>query len=109
MINTCILILIVILLIYFIYYISKNNYSTMCTYGNDSLDPVVWGSSCWLFLHSAAFAYPETPTDNDKDTMKSFIKNLSCVIPCNVCKEHLKENLKKLPIKEGLQSRKNFI
>ena len=67
----------------------------------------VWGSCGWLFLHSVALNYPVNPTYNDKVHMKTYFEMVGKVLPCNTCKKHYEDNLKKLPIQ--LNSRKDLL
>lgn len=62
------------------------------------MDPNIWGSHAWLFLHTITLNYPENPTKFDKEHYKNFFENLSHVIPCDVCRDHYKQNIRKHPI-----------
>tara|TARA_B100000767_G_scaffold268195_1_gene288064 strand:+ start:424 stop:819 length:396 start_codon:yes stop_codon:yes gene_type:complete len=62
------------------------------------MDPNIWGSHAWLFLHTITLNYPENPTKFDKEHYKNFFENLSHVIPCDVCRSHYKQNIRKHPI-----------
>ena len=62
------------------------------------MEPKVWGSHAWIFLHTITLNYPDEPTKFDKENYKKFFENLSHVIPCEVCKSHYKQNIKKYPI-----------
>ena len=62
------------------------------------MEPKVWGSHAWIFLHTITLNYPDEPTKFDKENYKNFFENLSHVIPCEVCKNHYKQNIKKYPI-----------
>lgn len=62
------------------------------------MDPNIWGSHAWLFLHTITLNYPEDPTKFDKENYKNFFENLSHVIPCDVCMGHYKQNIRKHPI-----------
>ena len=62
------------------------------------MEPNIWGSHAWLFLHTITLNYPDKPTKYDKDNYKDFFESLSHVIPCEVCKSHYKQNIKKYPI-----------
>ena len=62
------------------------------------MEPKVWGSHAWIFLHTITLNYPDEPTKFDKENYKNFFENLSHVIPCEVCKDHYKQNIKKYPI-----------
>jgi hypothetical protein len=62
------------------------------------MDPNIWGSHAWLFLHTITLNYPDNPSRYDKDNYKDFFESLSHVIPCEVCKSSYKQNIKKYPI-----------
>lgn len=62
------------------------------------LDISKWGSAGWDFLQAAAFKYPRNPTDKDKNDYASFFTNVQNVLPCDICKEHYGDNLKRFPI-----------
>ena len=62
------------------------------------MDPNIWGSHAWLFLHTVTLNYPDEPTRFDKENYKHFFENLGHVIPCDVCKNHYKQNIRKYPI-----------
>ena len=62
------------------------------------MDPNIWGSHAWLFLHTITLNYPDNPTKFDMDNYKKFFENLGEVIPCEVCKAHYKKNIKMYPI-----------
>lgn len=71
------------------------------------MDPNIWGSHAWLFLHTITLNYPDNPDDFDKENYKNFFENLSHVIPCETCKNHYKINIKKYPIK--LESKESLV
>jgi len=71
------------------------------------MDPEVWGPHTWIFLHTITFNYPENPNSNDKDNIRQFIKYFHTQIPCNKCKKHFKQNLKKHPLSESILSNKD--
>lgn len=62
------------------------------------MNPKVWGSSAWLFLHTITLDYPDEPTKEDKEKYREFFISLSYVIPCETCKEHYLETIRKFPI-----------
>ena len=62
------------------------------------MDPNIWGNHAWLFLHTITLNYPDHPTKFDKEYYKQFFESLSHVIPCDVCKSHYKQNIRKNPI-----------
>lgn len=72
------------------------------------MNPEVWGPHMWFFLHTISFNYPDAPTQQDKDDMKSFIYAFQKIIPCDKCKNHFKQHLTKFPVENYLSSKKEF-
>ena len=76
---------------------------------NDGMLTTVWGPAMWHYLHTMSFNYPVKPTTKDKKHYHEFITKLQHVLPCGKCRENLKENFKKLPIKRcAMKSRYTF-
>ena len=73
---------------------SLNDYNS-----GDGMLTSVWGPSMWHTLHTISFNYPVDPTKNDKRNYRDYILNLKYVLPCGKCRENLKNNFKKLPLK----------
>ncbi len=73
------------------------------------MEPTIWGPPCWFFLHTLSFYYPDNPSFKDKNNYYNFFLNLENVIPCKVCKENYKKNLKEFPITPYLESKKSLI
>lgn len=69
----------------------------------------IWGPAAWRFLHTITFAYPDIPTIEQKRSYKLFFEQLHNVLPCTICREHFKENLKKYPIESGLDSKDKLV
>lgn len=69
----------------------------------------IWGPCAWKFLHTITFAYPESPSLEEKRNHKLFFEQLQNILPCKICRQHFRENLKKYPIEYGLESRKDLI
>lgn len=59
-----------------------------------------WGPAFWKTIHSLAIAYHP----NQKQYFKQYMNNLTYVLPCEVCREHLKNNLKILPMDSYLDN-----
>jgi hypothetical protein len=75
-----------------------------------NINPSLWGSSCWKFMHYVTIAYPENPTQQDKDKIKKFFLSIADVIPCENCRVHFAINLKKYELTDNiLGSRYNLI
>lgn len=73
-----------------------------------NLNPKLWGSHAWFYLHSVTLSYPEQPTQADKQQMKEFLDSL--IFPCTKCNHHYHKHLQDHPIdNQILESRKNVI
>lgn len=70
------------------------------------LNPEIWGSSGWRFIHSVALTYPYEPTEQDKDNYRKFFESIPKVLPCSICGEHFQEKLDTMPLR--LDSRKDL-
>lgn len=51
----------------------------------------IWGPSAWKFLHTASFAYPLEPTEDEKREYRSFFNSLQYVLPCSLCRDSYKK------------------
>ena len=69
--------------------------------------PDIWGPHGWKFLHFVTLGYPPNPTEQDKETYRQFFLLFAQVIPCGICANHFKENLKKHPLNDEVMSNKN--
>ena len=68
-------------------------------------NPMVWGSSTWLFMHCISFSYPVRPTTKDKEMYCQFFQLLSALLPCPTCSQHMQSYLQSNPIKNHVASR----
>jgi mitochondrial FAD-linked sulfhydryl oxidase len=75
----------------------------------DNIDPKLWGSSYWDMIHYTAIAYPEYPTNEDKENIKIFISSLSNILPCEKCRNHFKNNLLLIPLSNDVISSKKSL
>lgn len=59
----------------------------------------------WVALHALADAFPETPSDTDKQKIKEFFKLKAYFSPCETCGTHFQQVLEEFPIEcdTGLQ------
>ena len=48
----------------------------------------IWGPLGWMTLHSTAFAYPESPTNSERDLMATWLDMFRDTITCPSCKGH---------------------
>ena len=80
---------------------SKNStYSKKDYESGDGMLTTVWGPGMWHYLHTMSFNYPNKPTIAEKKYYKDFVLSLKNVLPCKYCRINLKENFKKLPLKD---------
>jgi hypothetical protein len=59
-----------------------------------------WGPPCWATLHIFAASY----TPDKEHAFKMFLESLTKLLPCEICKEHLKANLQKIPVERYLRN-----
>ena len=75
----------------------------------DGMLTSVWGPSMWHYLHVLSFNYPNKPSKDNKKYYGNFVKNLVHTLPCKYCRENLKNNFKKHPLKQcHLKDRTSF-
>ena len=75
----------------------------------DGMITSIWGPSLWHYLHTVSFNYPIHPTVDDKKHYRNFILNLKYHLPCKYCRNNLKNNFKKLPLKmRDMKNRHTF-
>lgn len=48
----------------------------------------IWGPLGWMTLHSVAMCYPETPTEAEKELMRSWLDMFRDTITCPSCRGH---------------------
>ena len=64
-----------------------------------------WGPPMWVSVHIMSLAYPKNPSYSEKKAAKEFFEALPFLLPCAICKEHLKTHMKKFPITPYLDRR----
>jgi uncharacterized membrane protein len=68
-----------------------------------------WGPYGWKFMHMIALAYPNNPTNEDKENYKTFFTILGNVLPCQLCADHYKQNLINFPLTEYILSSRDTV
>jgi len=68
------------------------------------LNPEIWGPKAWFFLDSAILSYPDNPTDNIKNSYKTFIISLKDILPCTNCREHFIKYINTNPLTDKILS-----
>lgn len=71
----------------------------------------VWGPLGWMALHSTAFAYPDTPTNSERELMTTWLDMFRDTITCPSCKGHFTDLLAKYRsiFPNMLESRHEFV
>ncbi|KAJ1679786.1 Flavin-linked sulfhydryl oxidase of the mitochondrial IMS [Spiromyces aspiralis] len=60
-------------------------------------DSQILGRATWTFLHTMAAYYPDRPTANQQNMMRSLLNSFSHFYPCEWCASHMREEMKKEP------------
>jgi hypothetical protein len=66
------------------------------------MDPTVWGSKLWFFIHTIALNFPDNPTYQDIKNYESFFDNLKYIIPCEACRMHYIQRQNNNPVSKYL-------
>jgi len=81
--------------------INKNHTS------NSGMVTNIWGPPLWTYLHTISFYYPWEPTEKQKDDYYLQVKLLASTLPCKICRDNYKRNIKKRHIKLSKATFKN--
>jgi len=73
-----------------------------------NIDPKLWGSSLWTFLHYLSLAYPENPTVDEQEEVFNFLASMQKIIPCEKCRKNFLKHLDSMEV-EVLTTRENFV
>jgi hypothetical protein len=70
-----------------------------------------WGPMGWVTLHSVAAAYPDSPSEYEKEMLSRWIKSFRDTILCPSCMKHFTDMLGNYELKhpDWRNSRKNFM
>lgn len=71
----------------------------------DSMEPSAWGPHVWSAIHLICLGAPVQLSDAEQEQYQQFINYLALVIPCATCRQHLKENLRAVPVAKYLSGR----
>jgi FAD-linked sulfhydryl oxidase len=64
--------------------------------GNETLKAEL-GQAAWKVLHTTMARFPDKPTHDESDALKSYIYLFARLYPCGECAEHFQQILKKYP------------
>jgi hypothetical protein len=73
------------------------------------MGPSVWGPIFWMTMHIVTVGYSPFPTEAEQTAAINFFESLQYMIPCPICKEHYKENLKSNPVKDAVEDKQKLI
>lgn len=59
------------------------------------------GKSTWHFLHTMTLRFPDKPTLQESETLRSFFANFAQLYPCGDCAHHFQQLVKELPPQVG--------
>ena len=64
--------------------------------GNETLKAEL-GRAAWKVLHTTMARFPDKPTRDESDALKSYVYLFARLYPCGECAEHFQQILKKYP------------
>lgn len=72
-----------------------------------NIDPTIWGSCSWKFMHYITMGYPEQPSEEVKKNTYNFYISLKYLLPCEKCRSNFSYHLTKHPLTDTILSSKN--
>jgi len=73
------------------------------------LDPKIWGTHYWFFIHTVAMTYPIRPNAVTKKKYYEFIQNLPLFIPVESISGEFSKLIDKYPVTPYLDNRESLI
>ncbi|CAI7573633.1 uncharacterized protein N7487_007580 [Penicillium crustosum] len=64
--------------------------------GNETVKAEL-GRATWKYFHTVMARFPETPTEDQKEALRSYIYLFARLYPCGECAEHFMQHLSKYP------------
>jgi FAD-linked sulfhydryl oxidase len=71
--------------------------------GNETLKAEL-GRAAWKLFHTTMARFPDEPTKDESDALKSYIHLFARLYPCGECAQHFQQILKKYPPQTGSRS-----
>ncbi|KAJ6013391.1 FAD-linked sulfhydryl oxidase ERV2 [Penicillium herquei] len=62
-----------------------------------SLSRAELGRATWKYFHTVMARFPEKPTQDEQDALRSYIHLFARLYPCGECAEHFQQHLSKYP------------
>lgn len=60
-----------------------------------NLNPTIWGPHAWFFIESIAISLPDSIPLETQNELKHFFISISFLLPCETCRNHFSEYVKK--------------
>jgi hypothetical protein len=70
----------------------------------NNISPDEWGPPAWRFMHYITMAYPDNPTNIDKQNMKSFFSSIGYILPCEKCRLNFSRHTSSYPLNDDVLS-----
>ena len=87
----------------------QDDFDQICkVYDVDKIDKTFWGNRVWFFIHYIALHQPKKIPDNVGYAFKKMMESLSYLLPCSICREHLKNHLLSFPIDSYLDTNESL-
>lgn len=67
-----------------------------------NINPKIWGPPAWDFLFYVAIAYPDNPTQENKDSIKQFLYSLEHILPCEKCRYNYNGHIKSIKMDDNI-------
>lgn len=69
----------------------------------EGINNKIWGPVYWRMFHYITLTYPINPTQENKNMIKTFFTEIvPNILPCPLCRNHFKENLKINPLTDDI-------
>ena len=75
---------------------TQHGEAIMSHMGNETLKAEL-GRAAWKLFHTTMARFPDTPTQDESDALKSYIYLFARLYPCGECAKHFQQILKKYP------------
>lgn len=71
-----------------------------------NINPKKWGKHFWKTIHYITFSAPDLPSTEYKNNLLNLLVSLKFLLPCENCRHHYAENLRKFPLTDEILSSK---
>ena len=69
----------------------------------EGINNKLWGPVYWRMFHYMTLSYPIKPKEENKNIVKNFFTEIvPNILPCPICRNHYKENLKLNPLNDDI-------